>query len=215
MIMELTRPHSLLYSATLHSHTHTQPLTHPPPKHTHPRGKKMIMELFSRTLPPHVRVRHHSLPWLLAHVEERCRELERVRPPRRAPGARGLQHDAQNSASAVAAAAGQEEEEEEESAFEVAAGDLAASCHLLCIDKVQFGDNASAAAFGRLLEELLWRGCWVAFMVRGRAWRLGPGACICVHAVASGAFRFGRLLGGVHGACGRAQRCIPWLLSSV
>jgi cell division protein ZapE len=45
------------------------------------RGKKMIMQLFSRTLPPVVKMRHHSLPWLLRHVEERCHELEAVMSP--------------------------------------------------------------------------------------------------------------------------------------
>lgn len=43
------------------------------------RGKTMIMQLFSRTLPPYVAVRHHTLPWLLRHIQERCGELQQQR----------------------------------------------------------------------------------------------------------------------------------------
>jgi protein AFG1 len=43
-------------------------------------GKTMLMDLFSRTLPPSVIVRREHLHGLLTHVHERCHQLQEALP---------------------------------------------------------------------------------------------------------------------------------------
>lgn len=47
----------------------------------------------------------------------------------------------------------------------MAARDIAASCHLLCVDELHIADVADAMTLGRLFEALLHHGCWTAFTV--------------------------------------------------
>jgi hypothetical protein len=83
--------------------------------------------------------------------------------------------------------------------FDLVADDLAASCHLLCIEKVAAENRQDAATFARLLEELLLRGCWFAFMVGAAQgwWADEQGGSVRVSAVDVG-------------WCGAWQQ--PWLL---
>lgn len=114
-------------------------------------GKTMLMDLFARTLPAGLETRRFHIHGLLAHVHERGHQLQQALPRIVIKSRLGLP---------VYRYALPEEDP-----LRVISRELAASCHLLCIDELHVADVADALTLGRLFEALIEGGCWVAFTV--------------------------------------------------
>jgi len=147
------------------------------------RGKTTIMDLFARTMPPSVIVKRHHIDTLLAHVNERCHQLEAAAAAAggSSSAGRGALKPSQAAAPTSSSSSDDDADAPRSSPYgaaapqtpvQIVATDLAESCHLLCIDKLRVAGPAEANTISQLLAEILRSGCWVAFTV-GDALPLG------------------------------------------